>query len=92
MKKEKRAVLIHPDDNVVVVLDDVTKGEEVRYWEKGKLRFLLVQDSISKGHKLAIQSIPLRAAVVKYGLPIGIAELQIKKGQLVHIHNLVSFV
>jgi hypothetical protein len=92
MKKEKRAILIHPDDNIVVVLEDVTKGEKVRYWDKGEPRLLVAKDSIVKGHKVAIRLIARKEKVVKYGVPIGIVTKQIKRGQLVHINNLVSFV
>lgn len=88
---EKRAIVIHPDDNVAVVLEEVAKGEEVWYWKKGKSCLLVARDSIAKGHKVAIQSIASHGTVMKHGFPIGITLRQVKKGQLVHIHNLVSF-
>lgn len=92
MEKEKKAVLIHPDDNVAVVLEDVRKGEGVSYREREKLRLVIAQGSISKGHKVAVRPIARKSKVKKYGIPIGTAIKQIKRGQLVHIHNLVSFV
>ncbi|OGP93769.1 MAG: hypothetical protein A2156_15725 [Deltaproteobacteria bacterium RBG_16_48_10] len=92
MEKEKKAVLIHPDDHVAVVLEDVGKGEGVRYWDGRKLHLVIAQGSISKGHKVAVRSIRPKAKVKKYGIPIGRAMKQIKRGQLVHIDNLASFV
>lgn len=90
MEKKKKAIVIHPDDNVAVVLEEVAKGEEVKYWERGKPCLLVARDTIAKGHKVAIQSIASLGRVVKYGFPIGIALRQIKKGELVHTHNLIS--
>lgn len=89
--EKRRAIVIHPDDNVAVVLEDVAREEEVEYRVKEKSCLLVARDSISKGHKVAIRSIALHGTVVKYGFPIGTASRQIKKGQLVHLRNLVSF-
>lgn len=92
MENEKKAYVIHPDDNVAVVLEDVPKAGKIKYFLKDKSCVMVARESIDKGHKVAIRSIGPRAIVVKYGLAIGVASKGIKKGQLVHTHNLVSFV
>jgi hypothetical protein len=92
MENEKKAYVIHPDDNVAIVLEDVPEGGKIKYFLKDKSCVMVACDPIDKGHKVAIRSIVPRATVVKYGIPIGVASKRIKKGQLVHTHNLVSFV
>ncbi len=92
MNKEKKAFLIHPKDNVAVVLEDVKKGEAVRYWYRRKRYVVISQDFIGKGHKVAVRSIAQNSIVQKYGISIGKATKRIARGQLVHIDNVVSFV
>lgn len=40
------------------------------------------------GHKFALQDIKKGEKVIKYGMPIGVATCDIKKGEHVHTHNL----
>ena len=90
MEKKKKAIVVHPHGNVAVVLEELTRGEVVKYRERGEPCVLVARDTIAKGHKVAIQSIASRGRVAKYGFPIGIALRQIRKGELVHTHNLIS--
>ena len=92
MNTAKKAVLIHPKDNVAVVLEDVGKGEGVLYWYRRKRYFVVARDSVAKGHKVALRPIARNSVVKKYGIPIGRAIKAIKRGQLVHIDTMVSFV
>jgi altronate hydrolase len=46
--------------------------------------------SFSDGHKRALTDIRKGDAVVKYGFPIGVATADIKAGERVHTHNLMS--
>ena len=41
-------------------------------------------------HKIAIEDIPKGGICYKYGQVIGKASVDIKKGDYVHVHNLVS--
>jgi hypothetical protein len=92
MNAEKKAVLIHAKDNVAVVLEDVKKGEAIRYWYRRKPYLVVSQEFIAKGHKLAVRPIARNAVVKKYGISIGRATKRIERGQLVHIDTVVSFV
>jgi altronate dehydratase small subunit len=46
--------------------------------------------SIPYGHKIALRDIPKGETVWKYGLSIGNALVDIKKGDHVHVHNIES--
>lgn len=46
--------------------------------------------SLKTGHKTALTDIAKGQAVIKYGYPIGLASKNIKKGEHVHTHNLVT--
>ena len=76
-------IRIRPEDNVVVALRDIKKGDTV----KGEDKEVLVLDDVARGHKIAISDIPSGSPVVKYGNRIGLASVYIKAGSHVHTHN-----
>lgn len=47
-----------------------------------------VEVDISSGHKYALTFIAAGDKIIKYGYPIGIAAVDIKKGEKVHTHNM----
>lgn len=49
-----------------------------------------VEVNLNDGHKYAVTDIALGENVIKYGYPIGHATAPIKKGELVHSHNLAT--
>ncbi|MDR2649296.1 MAG: altronate dehydratase family protein [Clostridiales bacterium] len=65
---------INPRDNVSVVLEPVRTA--------GRL--------VDFGHKIALKDIPAGDEVIKYGCPIGRASIDIKAGEWVHTHNVVT--
>jgi altronate hydrolase len=79
-----RLLKINPLDNVAVAVEAIKKGETADG--------LTVSDDIGFGHKAALCDIRRGERVIKYGFPIGTAVIDIKKGQLVHSHNLKSAV
>lgn len=40
------------------------------------------------GHKIAVRDIKAGEHIMKYGQSIGVADVDIKKGEYVHIHNM----
>lgn len=74
------ALKVHSDDNVVTLLDS---NESVRITGDG----MVLLDDIPFGHKVATRPIPAGAAVIKYGVAIGIATRPIARGEHVHVHN-----
>lgn len=79
-------LLLHPDDNVVVVCRAVTAGETVDMAGVP----LLVRTSVGVGHKLARQALKAGDKVRRYGAPIGSMTQDAAAGEHVHLHNLQS--
>ncbi len=79
----KKFIKIHNKDNVVVALTDLKAGEDIKIDE----RIIQVKTDVFKGHKIAIQKICKGEDIIKYGLPIGYAFVDIEAGDFVHVHN-----
>lgn len=75
-------LMIHPDDNVMVLLEDGKKDATIN-------GIKLLSD-IPKAHKVAVKDILEQEDVIKYGNPIGHATELIKKGAHVHTHNVAT--
>ncbi|WP_407541707.1 UxaA family hydrolase (plasmid) [Deinococcus radiomollis] len=84
--KMHAVVLLHPDDNVVVVCRAVNAGETV----DAAGTPLLVRTSVGVGHKLARQALSAGDKVHRYGAPIGSMTQAADRGEHVHLHNLQS--
>ncbi|MBR4669961.1 MAG: altronate dehydratase [Butyrivibrio sp.] len=80
-----KTLQIHPDDNVVVCLETIVKGEVVSVTNGKEITAL---DKIEPGHKMAIRDIGSGGNVIKYGYPIGHVTEPIKAGRWVHTHDL----
>lgn len=79
-------IQLHPDDNVVIALQNLDKGYEI-LWNRQSIELAV---TIDFGHKIAIKKIEKGARILKYGLPIGSATQTITAGNHVHVHNLKS--
>jgi altronate hydrolase len=77
---------INARDNVVVAITNITKGDRVV--KAGGESFTALTD-IPYGHKVARHDIADGKDIVKYGEPIGQAKGILKKGEWVHIHNII---
>ena len=75
-----KSLVIHPADNVAVVLEDAHKGD---YIEQRGEQVTLLED-IEFAHKVALKDFAKDEPVYKYGVPIGNAKEPIKKGAWVH--------
>ncbi len=79
----KRYIKIHENDNVIVALKEIDKGETVLA-DGVEVKTL---ERIPAGHKMALEWIRKGSEVIKYGTCIGNADEDIKAGQWVHTHN-----
>ncbi len=79
----RRALQVHPQDNVLVALTDLKKGEEVSV-SGGTL--ILVTDVQAK-HKFTTANLESGDSVVMYGVSIGKAVTPILKGESVTTKN-----
>ncbi len=78
--KTDNAIKINDNDNVVVALSNITKGDDVFG--------ISAEENIDRGHKMALVDIKEGENIIKYGYPIGHATKDIKKGEWIHTHNL----
>jgi len=84
----KRALIMHPSDNVATAVEEIARGDEVRVPAGKEFCALTAAEAIPFGFKIALQDIPRGEIIRKYGETIGKASAPIGKGALVHIHNL----
>ena len=82
------AMIVEPQDNVIVAIEPIKKGDTVTYMCAGEEKSLTALEDVTIYHKLASCDIPKGAPIVKYGEHIGLAARDIKKGEHVHTHNL----
>ncbi len=84
----KRAVIMHPMDNVATVVEEIQPGEEVAAMLGSDVVTLRATETIPFGFKIALAEIARGEVILKYGEAIGKASATISRGALVHIHNL----
>ncbi len=84
----RRAVVMHPLDNVATAVEEIQPGEEVAALLIKEITTLKATEKIPFGFKLSLAEIPRGELIRKYGEPIGKATSSIAKGALVHVHNL----
>ncbi len=87
-----RAIRISAVDNTATLFSKATAKELVSIvLESGEVGAEIeARQDIAVGHKIAVLDIPEGGRVTKYGEIIGFATCTIKKGDHVHIHNVVS--
>jgi altronate hydrolase len=78
-----RALRLHPDDNVLVALQDLRKGDEV---DVSGRRFL-VQSDVAAKHKFAVKNLAVGSPVVMYGVMVGRARSPIASGEIITTVN-----
>ena len=74
---------IHPQDNVLVALTDLRKGEAITTPEQS----LVLQSDVSAKHKFAIQDLKVGDAVMMYGIRVGRAVEPIRQGEVISTQN-----
>ncbi len=85
------AVVLSEKDNVATALIDLPAGDYILSSGQSGTTITVPED-IRAGFKIALSDISKSEPVYKYGYVIGLAGADIKKGDCVHIHNLISSV
>ncbi|MFA5245802.1 MAG: altronate dehydratase family protein [Pedobacter sp.] len=75
---------VHPDDNVIVALKDLRKGEIVTYDGEE----IVLQDDIRVKHKFTIAMLPEGSKIIMYGVLVGITQTDLDKGSLITTANI----
>jgi altronate hydrolase len=82
----KAVLVISARDNVATALEPLDVGRRVVI----NGTEIIVRESVSTGHKIALYPIAAGAPVMKYGSAIGLATCDIAPGAHVHTHNVAS--
>lgn len=85
MKSQQKVLRIHPKDNVLVALTDLLKGDQISFEDQE----YEIQNNIAAKHKFVTEPLRLGAAVYMYGVLVGRAKKEIKKGGIINTANLV---
>jgi hypothetical protein len=83
-----RAFRISHADNVATLLDDA--ADHVTISGDGDVAEIALAEPVKLGHKVALRAIAAGEAIVKFGVPIGVARRAIAPGEWVHLHNCAS--
>lgn len=88
----KTALYMNKKDNVATLLSEAAAGDivMVKASDGSIVCMLRANESIVRGHKIALKNISDGNDVIKYGFSIGKANGGIIAGDYVHTHNLVS--
>ena len=84
--REQVLVRLHRDDNVACLPCSVGEGSLVRFEEES----WKLDSSRGPGFKIAIRAISKGEKILKFGVSIGSATVDIGAGEVVHLHNLKS--
>jgi (2R)-sulfolactate sulfo-lyase subunit alpha len=79
-------ILLHPDDNVLVLSAPVRAGQALTI----DGRTATADADVGVGHKLARHALAVGDKVLKYGAPIGSITAPVAAGGHVHLHNMKS--
>lgn len=81
--KTSNILKIHPDDNVLVALKDISAGTKI--YDGGVAIFL--KEKIPAKHKVFITNMAKGSSVIMYGVLVGILQFGVEGGQLMTIEN-----
>ena len=86
------ALKVDDKDNVATIFaNGITDGTVVRMTDrKGAGELITVHGDVPYGHKIAVKDIARGEHIIKYGESIGAADADIRKGEYVHVHNMVA--
>ncbi len=82
----RSVIVLTSKDNVGVAVDNLMPGLELKVVDQT----ILIEQTIKRGHKLALRHINHGEAIIKYGQVIGFASKDIVQGSHVHSHNLAA--
>ena len=83
----QKVLCIHPDDDMLVALDDLASGEVVQ-WEGESI---LITTPVPRKHKLARRAFAEGDVLKLYGVPVGKATEAIRRGEAVTTENLKHY-
>ncbi len=79
-------IIINSADNAGVAIREIPEGAKAVLPDGTSLTAL---NAIPYGHKIALRDIKKGEDVIKYGHGIGKTKNDLKKGEWIHIHNMI---
>lgn len=88
----KRAIRMNDRDSVATALGDVKAGDTVGIFdnENTLLYDMKAEEDIPFGNKIALKALKTGDMLIKYNAVVGECTADIKRGCLVHVHNVKS--
>jgi altronate hydrolase len=80
---KQRVLKVHPEDNIIVALDTLNKGETILY---GSFKINLIED-ISPKHKFTESDLSKGDSLFMYGVLVGKAQYDILAGSMITTFN-----
>ncbi|MBS1730522.1 MAG: altronate dehydratase [Bacteroidetes bacterium] len=80
----QKVLRINEKDNVLVALSNLKKGEAIHFNDE----IFLLQNDIAAKHKFSMKDLQEADEIIMYGVLVGKATQAIKKGELIHTHNI----
>ncbi|WP_410512257.1 UxaA family hydrolase [Paenibacillus sp. BR2-3] len=90
MELTVNALIIESKDSVAVAVEPLQEGDTAVYKINGEARTTQIVVNVPIYHKFAVVEIKKGDEVYKYGETIGRATGDIRAGEHVHTHNVVS--
>ncbi len=78
---------IHPDDNMLVALSDLPVGARVQ-WEGEEVTLVT---PVAAKHKFTNEDVPVGGIVTLYGVPVGKATKEIRRGEVITTENIIHY-
>ena len=85
MKSYQKILKIHPNDNILVALTDLKKGDHISFENQD----YLLQNDIAAKHKFAMSNFVEGASIFMYGVLVGKAKKEILRGGLISTSNII---
>lgn len=80
----RKILKIHPEDNIVVALQSLAKGDKITLEEKD----ILIKQDIPSKHKFALWDFKVGEEIIMYGLLVGKATKSISQGDCISTENI----
>lgn len=80
---KQNSLKVHPDDNVIVALTNLQKGEVIIYGGQE----IILQDDVQAKHKFTTESISEGGKIIMYGVLVGRVQIKLEKGSLISTAN-----
>lgn len=77
---------IHVADNILIIKNNILQGDE-ELFENMVITF---NKPLGLGHKIAARNISKGEKIIKFGVAIGSATMDIPIGSHIHLHNMKS--